>query len=188
MSTKLEVINVALTNLKATPNVTEADDTVEGRKVTAIYDVVLRSMLRSFPWSFAKKEVALVISTTVSAVLDDYTYVFDLPSDFVRLLKTSVEPTYSHKIKARCLFSNSDAIDIEYIYFNDDPTTYDDTFIEAFAAKLAAELCYAITSDKKLVEIKWAEFTKKFNIAKSANGQEQTPDVPTADEWLNSRL
>ena len=187
MSTKLEVINAAMTSLRATHLVTVGEDTEVGRKVTAGYEIILRALLRSFVWSFAKKEVALVISAT-AAVLDDYEYVFDLPTDFVRLLKTSVEPDYTHKIKARCLYSNSDAVSIEYIYFIDDPENYDDAFVDAFVAKLAAELCYAITADKKLVEIKWAEFKVKNNIARSANGQEQTPDAPQADLWLNSRI
>lgn len=56
--------------------------------------------------------------------LDDFKYVFQLPSDFLRLNKTSVEPDYSHKIKGRKLYSNADAVSIEYIYFCKDPNAW----------------------------------------------------------------
>jgi hypothetical protein len=106
----------------------------------------------------------------------------------VRLNKTSVEPDYSHKIKGRKLYSNVNSISIEYGYYLDDPTQYDDAFKEMFAAKLAAELCFAITRDKDMVKIKWAEFQTKLNIARSLNGQEVTPDEENRSLWLNSRI
>ena len=57
-------------------------------------------------------------------ILEVFTYVFNLPSDFLRLNKTSVEPDYSHKIKGRKLYSNADEIDIEYGYKLVDPDAW----------------------------------------------------------------
>jgi len=57
-------------------------------------------------------------------ILSDYLYIFQLPSDFLRLNKTSVEPDYSHKIKGRKLYSNSNAVSIEYGYNCKDPDAW----------------------------------------------------------------
>ena len=192
MATKIEIINMALISLRSNAIELPLEDTENGIKMDAIYDIVLKSMLREHPWSFAKKEVALALVSGVpgTPILEDYTYIFALPTypDFLKLLKTSVEPDYSHKIKGIYLYSNASAVSIEYVYFNDDPTTYDAEFTDAFAARLAAELCFSITADKDLVKVKWQEYIGKMRMAKSSNGQEVTPDSPQNDEWLNSRL
>ena len=187
MSSKVNMINLALVSLRAEPIALPIEGNEVGRKVLVVYDLLLRAYLRSHPWSFAKKEKSLS-RVSITTVLDDYDYVFTLPPDFIMLLKTDVEPDLSHKIKGRRIYSNSTTLKIEYIYFNEDPNSYDDAFVEAFAAKIAAELCYSITGDKKLVEIKWAEFKAKNNAARSANGQEQSLDEPRSDLFLNSRL
>ena len=186
MASKVGIINLALVSLRAATITEPLENTENGRKMDAIYDLKLDALLRSHPWSFAKKESALSL-VAGTPVLTDYTYIYNLPSDFTRLLKTSVEPDYAHKIKGRQLYSNSSSISIEYIYFCDEPSLYDAEFIDAFAALLAAELCYAITGDKALVDVKWQEFRGKYQVARSVNGQETTPDNPQADAWLNAR-
>lgn len=187
-SGKVAIINVALRSLGALgiSSVTDDDDE-NARRMNAIYDPILKALLRSHPWSFAKKEITLSQITT-EPVLEDYAYIYNLPSDFMRLNKTSVEPDYSHKIKGRRLYSNASSISIEYGYFCTDPNQYDAAFSEALSAKLAAELAYSITRDKDIVKLKWDEFKVKFNIAKSLNGQEVTPDEAQESQWLNSRL
>jgi hypothetical protein len=56
--------------------------------------------------------------------LEDYAYTYQLPADFLRLNKTSIEPDYTHKIKGRKLYSNSDEISIEYGYDCKDPDAW----------------------------------------------------------------
>jgi hypothetical protein len=65
---------------------------------------------------------------------------------------------------------------------------YDPSFTDAFATLLAYDLCMPITKDAKLKEVLASEFKTKFNMAKSLNGQEVTPDNPSQDDWLNSRI
>ena len=131
MSSKVDMINMALVSLRAEPISLPIETSEIGRKVLIIYDPLLRSYLRSHPWSFAKKEKALS-RVDVTPVLADFKYVFTLPPDFIKLLKTGIEPDYSHKIKGRRIYSNSTTLKIKYIYFNEDPNSYDDAFVEAF--------------------------------------------------------
>lgn len=174
MSAKFNIINLALRRLGQDPIASVGEDTENYRKVDDIYNLNLRSLLRSHPWSFAKEEVALsrVVATDTAAwvtatvyavgdyvlntvtykcliahtsgtfstdlaaaywvaatdyevpVLDDYDYIFKLPNNFIRLNKTSVEPDYSHKIKGRKLYSNSDEVSIEYAIKCEDPDAW----------------------------------------------------------------
>ena len=139
MSSKVEIINLALRSLGAVSIASPDEDVENARKIEAGYDMYLRSYLRTHPWSFAKKETALSLLATTPVLTDDFLYIYALPSDYVRLLKTNVEPDYNHKIKGRKLYSNATGVSIEYIYFCTDPVEYDGTFVDAFAAKLAAE-------------------------------------------------
>ena len=187
MASKVEIVCATLRSLGDQGIASLTEDNENARKILAVYDIHLRSMLRAHPWSFNKKEVALS-QLIDEPVLEDFTYIYQLPSDFIRLNKTSVEPDYSHKIKGRRLYSNADAVSIEYGYYLDDPTQYDDAFVEAFVAKLAAELCYSITRNEKMVTVKWSEFSSKYSIAKNINAMEVTPDEGQNDTWLQSRL
>jgi hypothetical protein len=233
MSSKFKIINLALRRLGQDPIAAIGEDTENYRKVNDIYVPDLKSLLRSHPWSFAKEEVALTALST-TPVIDDFTYMFQLPHDFLRLNRTSVEDSqYSHKIKGKRLYSNSDDVSIEYIKYISDPDAwvtgteydegdyvlqnntiyycledhtsgtfstdlaadkwveediYDASFTDCFASLLSYDLCMPITKDAKLKAVLADEFKFKFNQARSLNGQEVTPDVPTADEWLNSRL
>jgi hypothetical protein len=232
MSAKFNIINLALRRLGTDPISSIGEDTENYRKVDDIYKINLMSLLRAHPWNFAKKEVALSLSADVP-VLDDYTYIFDLPTDYLRLSKTDGEDSgYSHKIKGRKLYANSNAVSIEYIALIEDPSAwvtltayvvgdyvlqsntiyycqtahtsgtfatdlaagrwvemdrYDPAFTDAFATLLAYDLCMPITKDSTLKAVLEKEFRTKFNLAKSWNGQEQTPDLPQDSDWLNSR-
>ena len=57
-------------------------------------------------------------------LLTDYLYIYQLPSDFLRLNKTNQEPDYSHKIKGKKLYSNSNTLIIEYGKKIEDPDAW----------------------------------------------------------------
>jgi len=188
MASKVGIANLALRGLGAVSIASLTEDSENARKVNACYAEVLKSTLRLHPWSFAKKESVLSRLTETPILTDDFTYIYQLPSDFIRLLKTNQEASgYAHKIKGRRIYSDANTLSIEYIYYCDDPTLYDDSFTETLAARIAAEIAYAVTGDKQLIEIKWAEYKQKLAMARSINGQECTPDTPTLDDWMNSR-
>ena len=188
MPSQVEVVNMALLGSGAVRIEAMTEDTENARRMTIAWPICLKDMLRSHPWSFAKKEAVLSRLSASPVLTDDFTYLFTLPPDFLKLLKTDVEDDYDHKIKEKKLYSDSDAVKIEYIFYNNDPDTWDSSFVSAFAARLKAESWFAITGDKKMIEFVWQEFTAKLNYAKSMNGQEVTPDEFKTDEWINARI
>ncbi len=186
MATKVSIANLALVSLHADTVTALTESSENARKINAIYADILKALLRKAFWNFAKKEAALA-EATETPVLEDFSNVFQLPTDYVRLIKTNLPEGSSYKIKGTKIYCNSDTLSIEYIYYCDDPNDYDASFIEAFAAKLAAELCYSITGNATLVQTKWQEFKEKFAYAKSESAQENEPDKPRTSSWIKAR-
>ena len=188
MPSKVEVSNMALLGSGAIRIESLSEDAESARRITIAWPICLKAMLRSHPWSFAKKE-AILSQTSESPILsDDATYIYTLPVDFIKLLKTDTQGSYAYKIKGKKLYSNVSSVKIEYIYFNDDPETWDSSFTEAFIARLKAETWFAITGKGNMLEFMWQEYRSKWAYAKSMNGQEVTPDESINDEWVNSRF
>lgn len=186
MASKVEICNLALTQLGADRITNIDDDSENARKMNAVYDRILRSMLRKHPWNFASKESALA-TLSETPVNTEYTYVFQLPSDFVRLVKTDLEETDDYKILGKKIYSNEESLILKYIYFCEDPNQYDDLFIDAFAARLASELAFSISGDKQLAKMADDLYREKLREAKTIDSQEETPDELTANEWLDAR-
>lgn len=187
MPTKIEVANVALTALGADPIVDlDNPDSENARKVKRVYNTVRRATLRKHFWNFAMKEAQLSRLTTVP-VLDDFTYVFQLPSDYIRLKKTDLGDDVPYKIKGRCIYCNSDTLKIEYVYDCDDPNEYDAEFIETFAAALADILAYPITTNATFSANAKVEARQKLLQAKSSDSQEESIDAPKRGSWIRNR-
>jgi len=74
MSAKFNIINLALRRLGQDPITTIGEETENYRKIDDIYDINLKAFLRSHPWSFAKKEVALTSTwaTATAYIVGDF--------------------------------------------------------------------------------------------------------------------
>lgn len=189
MATKVGIANLALTALGADAISSFTDpDSENARKINRVYASRRRATLRKHFWNFALKEAQLAKVSGVP-VLDDFTDIFQLPSDFVRIKKTDLDEENGerYKIKGRRIYCNADTLKIEYIYDCDDPNLYDDEFIEAFAADLAAFLAYAITDNATLATAAKKEASDSLKHAKSTNSQEGTIDKPRSGSWIRGR-
>jgi len=185
--TDTNIANVLLVSLGADRISDINDSTSENaRKVKTVYEPCLRMTLRKNFWNFATKEIALARTATVP-VLSDFSACFQLPSDFIRLKKTSLDETDTYKIKGRMIYCNSTSLSIEYVWFNDDPATWDDAFIEAFIHQMASMLSYSITGSAALKQAIDAEKKTVTSNAMSINSQEGTVDQPRQGSWVRGR-
>jgi len=188
VSSQVQIVNTALISIRAETIALPLESSVVGRKVAVIYPIVLKDMIRAHPWNFAKKETALSRIVETPVLDDDYAYIFTLPSDYLQMNKTSGDSTgYTYRIKNGRLYSNLESLDVEYMFFNEDPNSYDSDFVTALAARLAAELVYSLTSDRNLIKTKWDEFIAKWRQAKASNGFEQSIIAPTSNLFFNAR-
>jgi len=179
--TKIAICNLALRMLKQKTIESLDEENESARELNAIYDYVLKELLTEHPWNFATKRVALVQLEETPAF--EYTYVYTLPDDCMRVLETEDQTEY--QIENGKLLSDEATVNIRYISYETDPEKYTHNFIATFALRLACEMCYPLTGNSNTKLLK--DFDDKFKRAKSIDGQEGTPRSTERSSWIHSR-
>lgn len=189
MKYDLETINAAFTALGADPIEDINEDLENARRVKRVYAMLLKANLRKHYWKFALKEASLS-RIAGTPIFTDYSYMYQLPADYIRLKKTSIDqPDYpgDYKIKGRAIYCNSETLDIEYVSFVDDPTEWDAEFKAAFAADIAGVLAFPVTTNATMAANAKADAKDRFRQAKSSDSMEVNPERPSRGSWIRGR-
>ena len=182
MSTKLDIINLALDYLGELP-VTSLEET-DNRALTvllAIYNLTRDELLREHSWNFAIKRATL----TVGEEYGDF-YRYPIPQDCLRLL--TVDDSFSWRTEYGYIVCNqSNSIGISYISRITNEALFDTKFSILLATKLAAEISYNITGDSAREANLHKLFYSRLAAAKAVDGQEGGIMQLEVTDWLNSR-
>lgn len=199
MTSKVAIVNRALTKLGATRIVAITDNTKEAREMAATFDIVRDSELRNNRWSFSIKRAQL--AADVTAPLFEYSHRFALPSDYLRALMVgqfwpgldltdyrtgpggqdwAIESGY-------ILYNASGPLRLRYISRVEDTALWDSAFVEAFACKLAVETCEAITQSSEKRKMADGEYQVAIQAAKRAGAIELPPQQIADDTWMIGR-
>lgn len=162
MATDLAIVNKALSllgeGLLTAGQLTTPDDDTS-RAVSSIFEMARKAVLRDCRPQCARKYATLVVDGT-PPTNPDFLYVFDLPSDCLRLLTVFSAEAGSAviegvgaavvtrwRITGRNLLTDVGTASCEYIY--DAPTTaFDPLTDEAFAYYLAWQLAIPLTESR----------------------------------------
>ena len=186
MSVELDICNSALIKIGADLISDLTANTKEARLCNHQYPRVVKAILRSSPWAFAIKRVSLTPVVIDQEFGDENC--FQLPADCVRVWKLD-DRHAKFKIEGRYLkTSDVGTANIYYVSKAVTPAEYDDSFSEAVACALAADLAYPMTQSDALKQglLSQAEFY--INQARSFNSQEQTPENFEFDSFINARI
>lgn len=189
MADKVTIVNRALSLLGAEPIVNLTDNTPEAKIANRFYDESRKSVLSEVLWNFATKRELLNLSVFTPAwVKDQVNYVFQLPSDVIRIF--GVNSDYiTWRIEGQYLYADTNEIGILYVYNMTDTTKYSAAFIDAFADKLAADMCYAITNSNTETKLLLEKYTgQSLPKATAENSQTGTPDQIDDNLWSNARF
>lgn len=173
MTTTVKICNSALVSLGANTINSLTQNSVEANQCNAKWDIVRREELRAHPWNFAIKRVQL---PTVSG--DDpafrYDYRYQVPSDNLRILK--VYDNIDYKLERRTIITNKDSCYIKYIYDNDQPETWDSSFVGMVVARMALELAYVLPGARTMIETMWNLYKHKGAVAMAIDASEDYMD------------
>jgi hypothetical protein len=185
MTSKVDIVNRALDKLGADTIIDLTQDLENARIMNRAYNLVLRSLLRSYTWNCSLKRVVLSPLSTPPAF--GYLYQFQLPSDCLRPLLPK-DPS-DWRVEGKTILTNGGStVYLRYIRFLDDPNDMDDCLVEAFACKLAMECAEKVTQSlSKRGEAK-DEFREAMAIARRSNAYERVPDEQGESSWLDARL
>jgi hypothetical protein len=182
MSTALssvDICNLALDLLRQNEKVENIEDAESDTEALCArwYDVTRRSVLRAFPWNFARKRGILSLNATAPAF--GYTNAYNLPNDYLELVfvgenyDDDYETEYSVE-GGQVLIENSDGASLNVCYIWDITTVvkFDALFVDLLVAELAIRLANSLTGvNKSMKEIKaWRDDVR--GQARTKNGQE----------------
>jgi len=201
MASTVDIANFALNNLGAS-NITSLDENSKAaRVVNQRYESVRDAVFRAHPWNCLINRASLAQETTTPAF--GYTYQYALPTDpfCLRVLEFS-NGTLSYPqdnitnntggpvfvIEGRKLLTDEGTAQIKYIGRVTDTQLYDASLTEALAAKLAAEICYAITGSTSMVQIQTSLYEAKVNEARFNDATEGATQRLEASDFIESRF
>jgi len=170
-------------------SITSFDDgTAEAEIAGNLYETVRDGLLSSHPWHFATAQATL--PRLVVEPVADYSYAYQLPSDFLRAL--SAGPTgrgrgLNYRIAESRLHSDSTQLVLTYV-FRPDESAYPPFFDQALIARLAAEFCIPLTESTSRAETLFKLANHSFREAKLIDSQQSTPGRIDDFSLINVRV
>lgn len=199
MASQVEIANRALTKLGAARIISLDDDVKQARSVKSMFDIVRDAEMRAHIWSFTVKRKSLAALSSTPDWGFDYEY--QVPPDYLRILQVNdIYPgpslddyrnaaTAEYSIENKKILANFAApLKIRYIARIEDTSLWDATFIEAFASRLAMEMCEDLTQSSTKKTDAQNDYKRALTDAIRSGAVEQPPvDLPD-DSWMLSRL
>lgn len=185
MSSVVDVCNSALDKLGHSPIISLDDGNRAAGLCKRNWPLVRDRLLRDHPWNFAV--VRAVLAPADPPPEWGFESRFPFKSDHLRLLEVLDHSTGEYQVEGRSILANGSLLRIRYLARIDDPNQYETLFIDTLAARLAYELCEAVTQSNTKKEALWAEYEDALTRAKRADGQENPPQVFSEDEWIAVR-
>lgn len=190
MVSVVEICNRALDKLGEPPIVSLADDTKASRACNRAYTAVRDAVLRDHPWNCAMARASLAADGEAPAW--GYARRFPLPVDCLRVLAAAPDdatPETRWVVEGRAVLTDAPApLRIRYLRRLTDTSLFDPLLIEALAARLAVELCEALTQSNTKRRALLEDFEAIMIRARAADGQEGTAPPLAESPWVLARL
>lgn len=196
---KIEICNMALSRIGATPIEALTEASEEARRCLQFYEHDRRVVLRRYPWPWAtrREELALLPETP-----KDYAYAYRYPASCVCLRKLySVDeegrflplPDFvsyqmTSDAEGKVLNTNEERVAAEYTADITDNDLMDEIFCEALSWKLAASIAFKLTGNPTIVQMATSEYERIFAEALTDAENEQNVKVPELNTFIRARF
>jgi len=199
MPSAVDISNAALNTLGAT-NITSLDeDSKAGRLINQRYELVRDAVFRSHNWNSLIKRANLAQNAVAPTF--GYLHQYTLPTDCLRVLEfsngtltypkdnmtdNSGGPVYV--VEGRELLTDETTVFIKYIARIEDPNKYDTLLVDTISARLAMEICYAITGSNSMISTTKALYDEKIKEARFVDATEGAAAKFEASDLIESRF
>lgn len=191
MAAKVDIFNAAL--LLIGGKTVDDPDGAAAANISAIYAVTRDATLRLHTWNFAQARA--VIAEEAAGPDFGFTYQYLLPADPYCLKARTIDndPKLLFKVEGRNLLTDeSGPINLLFTARVTDTESFDPLFVEVLELRLAAKLAYSKAATRSLAADLWTMAGERLTEARSADGQEGSPDAMEPDEargdFLMSRI
>lgn len=214
MTSVVSICNLALTRagIQRISSLTEASE--PSRQCALLYEPTRDSMLQAHPWRFARsRQILAELELDELDRPKEFTHVYRLPSNCLKPLYIEPEgftlahprvqsdgtpvwdrvnfpqatPKYETRA-GRTLLTDVDGAALIYTARIEDPTQFDELFVEALSWRLGADLAMGVKSDAKKRRELQQEMISAIDQARAADGASAT--IRTDDHeasWVKAR-
>tara|TARA_Y100001938_G_C7836741_1_gene304098 strand:- start:3 stop:590 length:588 start_codon:yes stop_codon:yes gene_type:complete len=195
MTSVVEICNSALNSLGASNITALTEDSRNARLCNQRYEPLRDAIFRTHYWNCLIKRVELAADSDAPAY--EFTKQYTLPSDCMRIMQiggfhngssSMLDNGQTFKVEGRKIVTDEEEIFLTYLAKITDPQQYDSLLIETIAARLAAELCYAVTQSNTLAAQLETIYQNKLREARFVDATEGTPYDVDASTFINSRF
>lgn len=190
MASKVSICNLALRRIGQRKIQSLAELSPEGVACNDLYDDIRRIVLAFHPWRFAVKNATLApLSGTILG--QKYSYAYTIPADCIRVIcvePLSTVPPIEFEVVGTELRTNDPTGEVRYIWDIEDPTAFDDLFINAFAYHLASDLAPLITGKMDLQAGMLNAFSVTLRAATGVSAAQARQPSRTGQTIKNSRI
>lgn len=185
MPSEVDICNLALQRLGAKTITALTDDSTAARECNRVYAHARDSELRAHPWSFARKRAELAASATAPAF--GYANQYPLPSDFLRLLPTTLQLDFQIE-SGHIMTDDAAPLQVIYIYQVTNPNDFDQLFVDLLVARIARDLAEKITQSNTKISTAQSLYEEMKKEARRINAFERPPQDAPTDVWDTARL
>ncbi len=189
MSSKIEIINQALSSLGEPPIETISEDTKQARAAVLIYDDKRDALMQEHLWNFAISRASLPVSMTTPEWGFDNAY--QIPSDSLRIVSVEFQDDDSWEVEGQTIVTDAEGpLNVKYISRVEDENQMTAQFRETLAALLAKELAEILVKTSTVKADLQQEYSDKLRIARSMDGAEADAYIRPIgpDSWINGRI
>ena len=190
----VEVCNLALDLLRHDVLITSVDSPTSEEEGLAArwYDITRQTVLRMFPWNFARKRATLSLNVTDPAF--GYANAYDLPNDYISYVFVGDDPVDDYEKDfqiegTQLLIDNDDAASLKLCYVHDIEIVakFDPIFLNLLVGELALVFGNSIAGlNKSLAGME--KFRDRWEAkARAKNGQENPPRIRHESQILTKR-
>ena len=167
MTTKVDIANQALSLIGADSITSFEENTSTARRMKTVYDSSRKALLRLHPFQCATKRIQL--SPISKQPEFGYSHQFQLPDDLIRIINTNTE---DYTVETDRLLSNSDQLNLVYVFDNKNEETYDSLFIECLVLYIASKITKATTGNQGNSDSLYMQCQELIKQAKAVQAQE----------------
>ncbi len=142
----------------------------EASIIRDIWDITRDEILALHEWGFAKGYKALALESEDSTIDGNWTYVYALPNDHIKLLKNAND--FDHVVRGQSLYCDTEDVVIGYIKRIEDTSKYPTWFVKALVAKLRTRLHIPLAKRGAKV-VNWYQiFLKELDEARNEDARQ----------------
>ena len=205
MASEVDIANRALSMLGEIRITSLTDASKPARAMNARYTLLRDAELSAYPWRFAVKRVQLAATTEVPAW--GFSTIYERPIGDLRPIQvggtqvsaetigvfyestgSSTENAPYEIIAGKIHTDMSAPLDYEYIAQITDAGAFDPLFVEALAARLAADAAEELTQSNSKKEAALMVYKKTLAEARRVNSLYRPPRRRQPGRWMSSRI